>query len=216
MGYGAPMGGQPYAPQPYAPQPPAVHRPGPGLVVALAGLALFFAALVALPWVAAPAGGEDAKLSDWADLSDEEAEAGDVEAVAGYADVIWIVALVALTIAVVTSTLAVPQSVGGRVALGFLTAGLLGLLHLADKRGTWAHRVCGAAATVVWALMHAGAVADLFTFDGESTDVDAGLAIPVGFVGLLLVLVGCIIGTRIDKTAGAPYGAPAYGQGYYR
>jgi hypothetical protein len=42
-----------------------VHRPGPGAIVAVAGLMLFMLSLLGLPWISE--GGEDATLSDIGD-----------------------------------------------------------------------------------------------------------------------------------------------------
>lgn len=191
----------------YGNEPPVVNKPGVGVAIGLIGLAMFILAVVALPWVAGVDGGEDAKLDDFSDMPEEVAEASDAEVISAYADGLWIAVAVGLTICVVTSTLAVPQSQGGRVALGVITAGLLGLLHLADRRGTWAHRVCGAVATCAYGLLHAVAVADVFTVEGESSGLDAGAGILVGFLGLLVILAGCIVGTRAEKPQ-------AYGHGY--
>ena len=200
------------APQPYAPAPwgygrppyggavgPALvrHRPGAGLVLGLIGLALLLASLTALPWISS--GGEDATFSDIRDALDEAPSSNSVATdyietyAAGGA---WIVMGLAV-IAVLFTTWAVPRSKAGRICTGLLVAGLIGVAaNAADDKGTFGPRISGTVAAGLCLLMHGYAVNDLFNDDFMP---DPAWGAWAGVVGVVLVGVGCLVGTRIER-----------------
>jgi hypothetical protein len=209
------------APGPYG-RPPAYgapggrvevrHKPGVGLWVALVGVAMFLVSFMGPAWV--EAGDQELNFSDLRDMVEPEgfAEASDLEFFAIYAEWMWIVVLLVLTVAVVFSTLYVPSSKAARVVIGFLTGGMLGLIvHVVDDEGTFAPRVTGALSTIGVAAVHALAVLQLLANDSEP---DPGIGIWLGFAGLLVVLFGCVLGTRTERfpasSYGHGYGAPQY------
>ena len=101
-------------------------------------------------------------------------------------------------IAVVFATWAVPRSKSGRMVTGFLIAGVIGLaVNAADEEGTVGPRVSGALVTLLAGGLHAFAVLDLY---GDDYAPDPAWGVWAGFAGLLLVLVGCVMGTRIDRS----------------
>ena len=92
----------------------------------------------------------------------------------------------------------VPRAKGGRMTLGFLVAGLVGLVATAvDEQGRAGPRVAGAFVALVCLVAHGAAVAGIFGEDGAP---DPAVGAWAGGVGLVLVLVGCIVGTRTDPT----------------
>jgi hypothetical protein len=119
-----------------------------------------------------------------------------------YVDLLWISVVVMGAVAVLFATWAVPRSKSGRMVTGFLIAGVVGLaINAADEEGTVGPRVSGALVTLLAGGLHTFAVFDMY---GDDYAPDPAWGVWAGFVGLLLVLIGCVMGTRIDRS-------PAYG-----
>jgi len=168
-----------------------------GLVIGLIGLALLLASLTALPWVSS--GGEDATFSDIRDAFDQSPSSSTVATdyietyAAGGA---WIVVGLA-AMAVLFTTWVVPSSKAGRVGTGLLVGGLLGVVvNAVDDKGTFGPRISGVAAAGLCLLMHGYAVNDLFNDDFAP---DPAWGAWAGIVGVVLVGVSCLVGTRTER-----------------
>jgi len=110
----------------------------------------------------------------------------------------WAVAVWA-AFGLVAAALWVPRSKGGRTALGFVVGGVVGLAANAlDEGGRVGPRVTGAFVALVCLAAHGVAVAQIFGEDGAP---DPAIGAWAGGAGILLVLVGCAIGTRTDAAA---------------
>jgi hypothetical protein len=108
----------------------------------------------------------------------------------------WAVAVWA-ALALVVAALWVPRGKGGRMGLGFVVGGLVGLVANAlDERGRVGPRVTGAFVAVVCLAAHTVAAMEMFGEDGAP---DPAIGVWAGVVGLLLVVVGCAVGTRTDE-----------------
>jgi hypothetical protein len=111
----------------------------------------------------------------------------------------WAVAVWA-ALGLVVAAAWVPRAKGGRMTLGFLVAGVVGLIATAvDEQGRTGPRVAGAFVALVCLVAHGAAVAGIFGEDGAP---DPAVGVWAGGVGLVLVLVGCIMGTRTEATPG--------------
>jgi len=111
-----------------------------------------------------------------------------------YAKGLWILVLVWTGFAVLFATLWVPGSTGARAVIGFLMAGVIGLVvGIVDEDGTVSMRVIGALATVVAAVLHFAAVQDLFPSHGGPS---WGLGLWASLAGFLLIFAGCAVGTQ--------------------
>jgi hypothetical protein len=109
----------------------------------------------------------------------------------------WAVAVWA-ALALVVAALWVPRGKGGRMGLGFVVGGLVGLVANAlDEQGRVGPRVTGAFVAVVCLAAHAAAAMEIFGEDGAP---DPAIGVWAGGVGLLLVVVGCAIGTRTEES----------------
>lgn len=170
------------------------------------GLLVFLLAVTALPW--ATAGDQDITRSDIQEAYEEAEDAGvefGDDYLGMYAQWIWMASSGSLAVAVLFSTLVVPSSKAGRIVIGFLMGGLVGLvLNAVDDDGTVGPRVTAALMVILVAVGHG--IAQFTMFDGPN-EPDPGLGIWAGMAGLLLVLLGCVIGTRVERTA------PAYAPG---
>lgn len=190
-------------PPPTRPTSAVGHRPGPGAIVAVVGLLLFFLAVTALPW--ASAGDQDATRSDFQEAYEAAQDAGaefEDEYLGIYAKWLWILMLVFLGVAVLFSTLVVPSSKAGRLVIGFLTGGVVGLvLNAIDDDGRVGPRVTAALQVILVSVIHG--IAMFMIFDGPN-EPDPAIGIWAGFAGLAVVLFGCVIGTRVER------GAPTY------
>ncbi|HET6954538.1 MAG TPA: hypothetical protein VFI47_29510, partial [Acidimicrobiales bacterium] len=124
--------------------------------------------------------------------------AGDeLEYLERYAGWVWYVVLGLGLTAVLSGTLLVPRDRAARVATGFLAGGLLGAVaSLADRDGEVAHRVAGAFGAIGAGTLCGFAVADVFPDKGGPSPA-AGVWAGIG--GLLLVLLGCVLGTRTER-----------------
>jgi hypothetical protein len=112
--------------------------------------------------------------------------------------------LVVASLAVLTATLWVPRTKGGRMGTGFLTAGLVGLgINALDERGRTAPRVTGALVATACLGAHVTAVLQMFDADGAP---DPAIGAWAGAVGLAIVVVGCIVGTRTRTRSAAASG----------
>jgi hypothetical protein len=119
-----------------------------------------------------------------------------------YVHVLWIAVVVMGAVAVLFATWTVPGSKSGRIIVGFLIAGVVGLaINAADEDGAVGPRVSGALVTLLAGGLHTFAVLDLF---GDDYAPDLAWGVWAGFGGLLLMLIGCVMGTRIDRS-------PAFG-----
>jgi hypothetical protein len=117
-----------------------------------------------------------------------------------YATGSWIMLIVFGTMAVVFACWWVPRSRGGRAVTGFLMIGVFGLIiNLVDEKGAVGSRICAVIGTIVGTLLYGAAVVKVFNHDGSP---GWGPAIYLGFTGLLLLLVGCAIGTRRETVPG--------------
>ena len=107
----------------------------------------------------------------------------------------WAVAVWA-GLALVAAALWVPGGKGGRIGLGFVVGGLVGLLaNVLDDRGRAGPRVTGAFVAAVCLAAHSIAVMGIF---GEEGAPDPAIGAGAGALGLVLVFVGCVIGTRTE------------------
>jgi hypothetical protein len=203
------------------------HRPSLGLGLALVGLALFVLSLTALPWISA--NGEDVTLPDIHDALEgngpapavpstgtlppqpgdlsgfraapaapaQTATDGDYGYLETYSGGLWALVAAWLAVAAVFSTLVVPASQGARGLLGFLMSGLLGLaVCLVDDEGTIGPRVAAAFTVIVASWLHAAAVNQVFQGDGGP---DPAYGVWASAAGLVLLFVGCLIGTRQER-----------------
>jgi hypothetical protein len=186
------------------------HRPGAGLVVGLAGLLLMLLSFVALPWVSQ--NGQDVSLLDIRDRFEGIDPPSEIAYVVAYARWVWIVVLALAALAVLTSAALVPSSKGARIAIGCVAFGVLGLIGIGigvlanafDERGVVGPRI-GAGFLALGAIaLHTGAYIDLFTGQGAP---DAAFGMWAGFLGLALVVTGCMMGTRTEPVnpASTPY-----------
>jgi hypothetical protein len=214
-GYGAPAPGYPppapgYPPPAWGPPSPAPvvgagpqvrHRPGPGLAVGAAGLVLMLLSFIALPWVSQ--NGESVSLMDIRNQFEGIDPPSEVAYGVTYARWVWIVVLALAAVAVLTSAAFVPSSKAARIVIGsvvFAAFGLLGigisfLANGLDERGVVGPRVGAGFLTLAAIALHVGAYVDLFTGDAAP---DAALGVWAGFVGLVLVFTGCMMGTRAE------------------
>jgi hypothetical protein len=209
-GYGPPAWGPPQAPQPPPPVahpgPPGVrHRPGPGLIVGLSGLLVMLLSFLALPWVSE---GEDVSLSDIRDQFDGVDPPSDIAFIVNYAKGLWGVVLGVAILALVTSSF-VPRSKGARIVIGLLVfapvAFWLGaLINAIDDRGVVGPRIGGAFLTLLASAFHVGAYVDLYVGEGAA---DPAYGVFAGFAGLILVFIGCVMGSRVEDV---PPVNPAY------
>jgi hypothetical protein len=189
------------------PRPPVRRLPGVGAIVAIVGLLVFILSLTAFPWVSGA--GQDVTLLEIGDTFEDAGQVDDeylyLEA---YATWLWLGVAAYLALGVLFSTLVVPASYGLRIVLGFLLGGVVGLLvNAVDREGSVGPRVMGALVTLGVAGAHGFAVYKVF--DGVD-DPQYGWGIYAGFGGLLLVLVGCVIGTRADRLTPALAYATSY------
>jgi len=193
--------------------PPPRHRPGPGAVVAIAGFLLMLFSLLGLPWISQ--GGQNVSFPD---IRDSVEAANDAQApgnIGGsgtsgdytelYTEGFWVVVLLMLVAATVFATLWVPSSHAGRVLIGVVTGGFIGAAIMAvDEDGKVAPRLCGALVTVLAAGAHILLLAQIFDDD---IDVSPAYGVWAGVLGLVAVLVGCLMGTRLERREPTP----AYG-----
>lgn len=232
------------------------HRPGIGLALGLAGIALLLLSYAALPWASAM--GEDANFSDIRDAysrsSDDTipyggggedgqdvdptdiipppltppppvepspvglqqqdpglppspggdltpqaptASSSDNDFMEVYVEALWYGVIAMALVAVVFATWIVPRSHGLRIVTGFLSAGVLGLLiNAADADGRVGPRVSGAIVALMCLGVYGYALSILF---GEEFSPDPAIGAWAGAAGLVLVVVGCITGTRTDR-----------------
>lgn len=181
------------------------HRPGPGAVVAALGLLLFFMSLNGLPWISA--NGQEVNFPDIRDAFDSGAPLGGSRGdyLEVYAEWLWIGVLLFVAGAVVVSTLLVPASAAGRAVVGFLAFGVVGAIVMAvDKEGTAGPKICGVLMTVAAGGAHAIAV---FTLFEDAQGVDPAYGVWAGVAGLAVVMIGCVMGTRVERL---PAAMPAY------
>jgi hypothetical protein len=121
----------------------------------------------------------------------------DSEYLEAYVMAVWLVVVAMAALAVVFATWVVPRSRGGRMATGFLMAGVLGLaVNAVDGEGTVGPRVAGALVLLLCLGAHGAAVYDLF---GEDLAPDPAWGVWVGIGGLVLALLGCVMGTRTER-----------------
>jgi hypothetical protein len=127
-----------------------------------------------------------------------QAAGGDeTEFVEIYAKGLWVVVAVMTVVAVVLSTWLVPRSRGGRVVSGFLMAGIVGMaVNLADEEGTVGPRVSAALVVLLCLGVHGYALIDLY---GDTFAPDAAWGVWAGVAGLVVALIGCVMGTRIER-----------------
>ena len=178
------------------------HRPGAGAIVAIVGLVLFMLSLFALPWISE--GGEDVTLSDIGkalDAADDVATGPPTSAdhkadyLQLYAQGLGIAVLVWLGAAVIFSTLVVPRSKGARAAVGFMLAGVVGLIaNIADEGGKVGPRLSGALVTLIGGAAHAYALSIVFVDPEPAPDPTFGVWL--GLIGLAAIMTGCLLGTR--------------------
>jgi hypothetical protein len=117
-----------------------------------------------------------------------------------YANGSWIMLVVFGVVAVVFSCWWVPRSRGGRGVTGFVMLGIFGLIvNVVDERGAVGSRICAVGSVLVGTVLHGAAVVKVFNHDGAP---GWGPAIYLSFGGLLLMLVGCAIGTRRETVPG--------------
>jgi hypothetical protein len=84
---------------------------------------------------------------------------------------------------------------------GFFMAGMIGVgLNAADDEGSVAPKLCGALMTLVAAGLHGAAIWSLFS--GEFAP-DPATGVWAGVAGLVIVFVGCIVGTRRERVNAA-------------
>lgn len=191
------------------PAAPAIrHRPSLGAIVAGIGLLLVLLGVSGLPW--ATVAEEDVTRSDIQKTYEGqlEAELEDVDFLGEYTQWMWIVGLALLAVAVLFSTLVVPSSKGVRVVIGLLTGGLIGLaVNAVDDEGTFGPRVTAALNVLCVAMLHGFA---LFLFFDEFQDFepDTGTGVWAALAGFALVLLGCVLGTRLERGTPAPAPAP--------
>jgi hypothetical protein len=161
---------------------------------------------MALPWVSQ--GGQDVTLSDIRDQYDGVDAPSDFAYMVTYARWIWIVVLGVGAAGLLIGAAVVPSSKSVRMVIGFCTAGLIGVIaHAVDERGTVAPRINGALVVLVAFVLHAGAYADWFAEDAAP---DPAFGVWAGFIGLGLVMIGCLMGTRtVPVGVPAPAWAPA-------
>ncbi len=125
------------------------------------------------------------------------AGSSETEFVEIYAEALWMAVVGAAVIAVVFATGIVPSSKGGRLLTGFLMAGVLGLaVNAADDDGSVGPRVSGALVALLCLGVHGYAVFDLF---GDELAPDPAWGVWAGVAGLVLVLIGCVMGTRTER-----------------
>jgi hypothetical protein len=204
-------------------------RPGYGLLLGATGLLSLCLSLFVLPWAE---GGRDVTFPDIRDAyaaMDDQAPPSvvsgtgaalpdgpnPVEGVGSfgtdyleiYLEGIWALVLGVSVVAVVVAALWVPATQPGRMMLGFACAGVLGLAaNAADKRGHVAPRLVGAVLAGAALVAHVWAVRRLFGQDGAP---DPTVGVWAGPVGLALVVVGCIVGTRAVPAGQVGRGGPA-------
>lgn len=95
------------------------------------------------------------------------------------------------------STALVPCGRGRRVATGLFMAGPVGLVaNLLDERGSVAPRLSGTVGVAGALWMQVVAMNDLFVGDDHP---DPTVGPWVGVAALVVVLVGCLIGTRTER-----------------
>jgi len=107
------------------------------------------------------------------------------------------VALGWAAVGLVFSAWVVPTGQAARLVVWGLTLGVVGLLvNGLDREGRVGPRLCGALMALTSLVVHAAAANDFF---GEDLAPDPALGVWVGGTGLLLVAVGCIVGTRDER-----------------
>lgn len=184
------------------------HRPGLGAIVAIVGFLVFMFGVAGMPWASVE--DEGVTRSDIQDDYERKQDAGldNVDFLGEYAEWIWIAGLGVLGLAVLTSTLVVPSSKGARVVLGLLGGGLIGLVvNAVDDEGTFGPRVTAALMTVGVAALHAFSM--FLVFEGyPELELDPAAGMWTAFAGLTVVLLGCVLGTRIERGAPAPAPGP--------
>jgi hypothetical protein len=95
------------------------------------------------------------------------------------------------------STLIVPRDRSLRMAIGLLTLCVIGLaVNAGDKDGTVGPRVCGALMTVIGGGPYVAARLQIKDNDGS---VDPALGTWAGLLGLVVIMAGCVLGTRTDR-----------------
>lgn len=174
------------------------HRPGVGLVLGIAGLLLFVLSLTALDWV--DEAGQSMTLGDFRDIFREMHGADGLvrdHLFDAYALFLGWVALGWAAVGLVFSAWVVPTGQAARLVVWGLTLGVVGLLvNGLDREGRVGPRLCGALMALTSLVVHAAAANDFF---GEDLAPDPALGVWVGGAGLLLVAVGCIVGTRDER-----------------
>jgi hypothetical protein len=199
-GYGPPPG---YGG--YGPRTVVRHRPGIGLALGLVGIAMLLLSYFALPW--ASGGGVEADFSDIRDVYSQTSDYGvpvsasasdtNAEFMELYVEVIWYGIVAMAIVAVVFATWLVPRSRGVRGVIGFLVGGVLGLvINIVDEHGKVGPRLTGALLGLVCLAVHGYALSIVF---GEDYSPDPAIGVWSGAAGLVVVIVGCLVGTRSER-----------------
>lgn len=197
--WGPPGGG--WAPAPGGHGPPGAtlrRRPGAGLLIGAAGLLLFVLSLTVLDFAQRPTG-EGLTIDELRRLFIDMRgwPRGQPWFTAYVRGLCWF-GLAWVAVALVFSTFVVPAGQAARLVVWGLLLGVVGLVAAGlDREGRVAPRLCGAAIALAALALHVGSANDYF--GEELSPADPGPAVWAGAVGLLLVAVGCAVGTRDER-----------------
>lgn len=168
--YGPPRASGPYGPAPGAAAGQVTERPGVGLALVLAGIVLALTSLLALPWVDAPEGFDDATLLDVrSDVSDAP-EPTEVIPDFGWWYIDWIA----------FATFGVVAGLGLLAGIGLRSS------------ATVAVRTLGVVAALGACFVHWLGVDQMFGYGGEPADTGPVLM----YAAYGLMLVGSVLGPR--------------------
>lgn len=219
-----PTGGPGWAPPPPpttpGPSAPVKNLPGVGAAIAVVGLLLFLFATLSMDWI-------DFGGVTTMDLSEAQETAADYQTASDedtifigfdvYGSWLWMVVAAYLTAVVFFATVMNPPSPGARAfiwcvlmlpSLGLV--GLIGLINMADENGRLVPRILGPLAMIgpslalgfVWVST---IVEERGPLEFKTADFENGFW--MSWAGLLVIAVGCAVGTRSVPAGPAPAGA---------
>lgn len=188
------------------------NLPGIGAAIAVVGLLLFLFATHSMDWIDAP--GLSLDLGEFQDVAE------DADAYLGaewYGSWLWAVTFIYIVVVAVFSTVLNPPNKGARIAMWFLVVGLISLVNLSDEEGRVAPRILGPLSLVFPALVLtfvwlSTTLGDYGTSVPEPKTGDMGMGLWMSYLGVVIVAVGCAVGTRTVRSTpqlgGPPPGVP--------
>lgn len=223
-----PAGGPGFAPPGAGPawspvRAAARNLPGIGAAIAAVGLILFLVATHSMDWIEADGGFalDLGEFHDAADAAESSPFSDDDFFLIGakvYGSWLWLATFGYLAAVATLATVFNPPNKGARAALwsllllpAFGILGLLGLINLADEQGNVAPRIMGALGALGASFSLVFVWISTIVEDRNGINfktADLGMGFWMSWASLLIVAVGCAIGTRTVQNAPAAPSGP--------